>query len=172
MAVTIRPIHPDDREALLDILQRTPNFRPDEVLVAIELIDDSIARPEVSGYHTLVCDCDGRVSGYVCYGPTPMTDHTFDLYWIVVDASIHGRGLGRALWEACREQVLARGGRLIRVETSSTELYGATKAFYAAIGLELLAKVPDFYRDGDDLLMYFWRSDTGKASVPATVGAG
>lgn len=141
-----------------DILKRTANFRPDEVVVALELIDESLARPETSGYHTLVCDCDGRTSGYVCFGPTPMTDHTYDLYWIVVDPTIHGRGLGRALWEACRTRVVDAGGRLIRVETSSTELYEATKAFYAAIRLELLARVPDFYRDGDDLLMYFWRA--------------
>jgi ribosomal protein S18 acetylase RimI-like enzyme len=142
---------------LAEILSRIENFRPDEVDVALELIDEALTLGDATTYRVLVAEEGDTLLGYVCFGATPMTDHTYDLYWIVVDTTLQGRGVGRQLWTACREAVVASGGRLIRVETSSTELYEATKAFYAAIRLDLAATIVDFYRPGDDLLIYMWR---------------
>ena len=158
MSISIRTIEPNDRPQLTEILGRIENFRPDEVEVALELVDEALTLGEATTYRVLVAhEADGTLLGYVCFGATPMTDHTYDLYWIVVDTALQGRGVGRKLWVACRDAVLAQGGYLIRVETSSTELYEATKAFYAAIKLELVATVADFYLLGDDLLIYVWR---------------
>ena len=157
MSISIRTIEPNDRPQLTEILGRIENFRPDEVEVALELVDEALTLGEATTYRVFVAEEGDKLLGYVCFGATPMTDHTYDLYWIVVDTALQGRGVGRKLWVACRDAVLAQGGYLIRVETSSTELYEATKAFYAAIKLELVATVADFYRLGDDLLIYVWR---------------
>lgn len=157
--MNIRPILPTDRPSLTHILERIEQFRPDEVEVALELIDESLRLGDHTTYRVLVADDAGQVAGYVCFGQTPMTDHTYDLYWIVVDPEIQGRGVGKRLWSGCREAVLAAGGKIVRIETSSTELYGATMAFYDAIGFRLGARIDDFYRDGDALMTYLWRAD-------------
>lgn len=155
----IRPILKQDRESLAALLRRTDNFTSEEVEVALELIDDSIERSDSSGYHCLVAlnenGPDGSdYLGYVCYGSTPMTTHTYDLYWIVVDSAHRGKHIGRQLLAAMEGDLQLIGGRIIRVETSSQESYQGTMKFYEKEGFLVAGRIPDFYKDGDDLLIY------------------
>lgn len=147
----IRPILEADREALADLLQATENFTQDEVQVALELIDDSIHRPE-SGYESIVALAGDVVVGYLCYGRTPMTRRTFDLYWMAVDGSRRGAGIGRRLLEDFERRIGECGGGLIRVETSTREGYDGTLAFYLRTGYQVASRLPDFYDTGDDLV--------------------
>lgn len=108
-----------------------------------------------SGYYWMVDrDEDGRVLGYACYGPRPLTCGTFDLYWIAVDRSVRRRGVGRRLLAAVEEAIRKLGGRLIVVETSGQPEYEATRRFYRANNYLLEATLKDFYREGDDLLIF------------------
>ena len=157
MDVTLRPLAPEDRAALADMLARTAQFTDDEVDVALELIDEALEQGEASSYRVIVAHHDAVPVGYVCYGRTPMTEATFDLYWIVVEPTLRGGGVGKQLWSACEADVMADGGQLVRIETSSTELYGGTLAFYDRIGFAEVARIGDFYRAGDDLVTYTWR---------------
>jgi len=50
--------------------------------------------------------------------------------------------------------VLRLGGRMILIETSSQETYGATVRFYEKAGYELVARIKNFYRVGDDKLVF------------------
>ena len=95
--------------------------------------------------------------GYVCFGPTPMTRATWDLYWVVVDASARGRGVARALIAAMETDLAARGGGNVRVETSESEGYGAARTLYARLGYPEAARLADFYAPGDALLVYYKR---------------
>ena len=95
-----------------------------------------------------------RVLGYACFGATPMTEATFDLYWLVVATDARGGGIGGKLCAAVSEELKQRGGRLIRVETSSLEGQGGARRFYEKIGFGLAGAIPDFYRQGDDLLLF------------------
>lgn len=92
--------------------------------------------------------------GYACYGPVPLTQGVYDLYWIVVDPSSQGKGFGRALIEYVEKDVLNRGGRMILIETSSQETYGDTVHFYERSGYHLGARIRNFYRIGDDKLVF------------------
>lgn len=103
----------------------------------------------------LVADCDGRLAGYICYGPTPMTAGTWDLYWIVTHAEMRGRGVARALVEQMESEVRALGAEQVRVETSQTEGYGAAHGFYERLRYPVVARFPDFYKPGDDLLVMY-----------------
>lgn len=120
-------------------------------MVALELID--AAAHSSPDYVALVAARGAEVLGYVCYGPTPMTDGTFDLYWIASDPRARGLGVGKALVAAMEADLRARQARLVRVETSALESYGGTHAFYAATGYLEEARVKDFYRPGDDLII-------------------
>lgn len=88
-----------------------------------------------------------------------MTEGTFDLYWIAVDPARQGTGIGRALLAAVEELVRAEGGRMMLVETAGKPAYAATRAVYAACGYREVARVPDFYEDGDDKIVYARRLD-------------
>jgi ribosomal protein S18 acetylase RimI-like enzyme len=130
-------------------------FRPDEVTCVRELWDSYRRLGSESGYSFVVFrDQAGSVLGYACYGHHPLTQGTFDLYWIVVDPRERGRGIARSLLEHVEAQVLGDGGRLLVVETSSTPDYVPAQRLYQAGGYGREAVVCDFYGPGDDLLLY------------------
>ena len=90
--------------------------------------------------------------GYVCFGATPMTATTYDVYWIVVDAAARGQGIGRALLGEAERQLAARGARTIRIETSSLEGEGGAVRFYERAGYRRVGLMEGFYRPGDGLV--------------------
>jgi ribosomal protein S18 acetylase RimI-like enzyme len=131
-------------------------FTTEEISVALELVDAALAEPG-GEYRVMVADCDGRLAGYICYGPTPMTEGTWDLYWIVTHPEVRGRGVARALVEKMEAELRALGARQVRVETSQTEGYGAAHLFYEKLSYPVVARFPDFYKPGDDLLVMYKR---------------
>lgn len=140
------------RAGLVDLLSRTAEFTPEETAVALELIDDGLAK---RGDYRFYVDAEGaRVRGYICFGPAPMTEGTFDLYWICVDSSLKKSGIGRALVRKMEEELRGSRGRLVRVETEGTPAYEATRAFYVALGYEVLATIRGFYAEGRDLVIF------------------
>jgi ribosomal protein S18 acetylase RimI-like enzyme len=148
----IRPLSPSDRPQLAALLGRIETFSPDEVSCALELID-AAAQPNHPDYVARVAAEQDRVLGYVCYGPTPMTDGTYDLYWIASDPLARGKGVGRALLAAMEGDLRERRARVVRVETSAQEAYGATRGFYAAMEYAEESRFRDFYRQGEDLVV-------------------
>ncbi len=150
----IRPLESRDRERIAAIVAATGNFTPEECAVALEVVDEALAAGDEAGYFVHVLEDQGTVLGYVCYGPTPLTRGTWDLYWIAVDPAAQGRGAGRALLGFAESDVQRRGGRLLLIETSSQESYGATIRFYERAGYALEARIHNFYKPGDDKLVF------------------
>ncbi|MCB9520520.1 MAG: GNAT family N-acetyltransferase [Myxococcales bacterium] len=157
MSAVVRPISPAHRAALVELLDELIEFDAEERQVALELIDDAIARPDESGYYALVAELDGAVAGYVCWGPTPMTHGTYDLYWIATAPRFQRRGVARALTAAMDERILPDGARLIRVETSSRTEYDSAQNLYPRLGYDEAARLRDFYSPGDDLVIFMRR---------------
>lgn len=148
----IRPLEGKDRESLASLIRRIETFSPEEVEVAIELVDLAL-QPNNRDYKILVADRDGKLVGYICYGPTPMTEGTYDLYWIASDPTVRGQGVGASLISGMEADLRRQTARLIRVETSATEAYGPTRGFYASMKYTEEARIRDFYKVGDDLIM-------------------
>ena len=149
-----RPLDARDRPAIAQLVQRVGNFSPEEIEIALELVDEWLSHGEASDYICWVLEDDGEVRGYVCIGPTPLTAGTFDLYWIAVDPSVQGHGYGQALTRLAENEARARGGRLLLIETASQESYAGTVRFYERAGYQLVSKIADFYRVGDDKLTF------------------
>jgi len=147
-----------DRSGVFRILENAGNFTPEEVATALELIDEWLELGEHSGYLTYVLESVGEgtseVLGYVSFGPTPLTESTYDLYWIAVDKSQHRGGVGKRLMKFTEEEIARRGGKLLLIETSSQETYGGTIQFYERTGYELVGKIPEYYKPGDDKLIF------------------
>jgi ribosomal protein S18 acetylase RimI-like enzyme len=155
----IAPLRVADRARLSQLLVSTGAFNADEVQVALSLFDLSMdevvggARIEQGDYQFVGAYDDERLMGYACFGPTPSTDGTYDLYWLAVDPAAQGRGVGRAMLAEVERLLGARGARLLVAETSGRPDYAATRAFYLATGYVEGARVKDFYAPADDRIM-------------------
>ena len=152
MPTLIRPMVAADRPGISRILRLIPEFKPEEVIVAEELIDAYLEDPVGSGYPIAVSETDGSVAGYVCYGPTPLTQGTWDIYWIAVDPGLQGLGLGGSLLAYAEEKMREAGGRLVLIETASKSEYQKTRRFYDSQCYRLVCRIADFYEPGDDRL--------------------
>jgi ribosomal protein S18 acetylase RimI-like enzyme len=155
----IRPVEPRDRERIHQILVATNRFTEEEVRVADELVTEAIDHPEKGDYNVHVLEEPDSgpkkmVQGYVCYGPTPMTEGTYDLYWIAVDPRAQGLGFGQLLLRFVENEVRRQRGRMLLIETSSKESYGPTLRFYERSGYDEISRIKDFYRIEDDKVIF------------------
>jgi len=153
MAIKIRHMQEKDKPTLMKILRITPEFKLSEIVIAEEVIDDCLKDPVNSGYYILVAEDGSGVVGYISYGPTPLTEGTWDLYWEAVAQEKRGQGIGSALMQAAEKEIRKAKGRLALIETSSTPMYENTRRFHLGLGYEIIARIPDFYSPGDDKLI-------------------
>lgn len=165
----IRRLAPPDRESILQLLRSDSTFNEEEITVAMEVIDAAIAAPG-QDYDALVVEEGGRVVAYVCFGRTPMTDGTWDLYWIATHRDARGRGHASRLVRAMEAELLAARARIVRIETSQLEAYGAAREFYRRLQYEEVGRIRDFYRPGDDLIILAKRLEA-RAEKPASRAA-
>jgi ribosomal protein S18 acetylase RimI-like enzyme len=144
---------PEHVEPIRRILIATGAFNEEEVRIAVELVEQSLRDPE-GDYQVHVLSAAGEVIGYTCFGRAPFTEAVFDLYWIAVHPLWQGTGAARVLMTATEEEIHRRGGLLVLVETASKESYSRTRRFYEALGYREIARIRDYYRIGDDKIIY------------------
>jgi ribosomal protein S18 acetylase RimI-like enzyme len=171
------------RPRLAEILRNSRVFNREEIGVALELFDESVghggsrieevARSTSQGIADRPLPPSSVLSpdylflgaftpeevlvGYACWGPTPATDRTWDLYWIAVDTALQGAGIGTILLEEVERRLVGQHARMLIAETSSRSDYAATRAFYARRGYAESARVRDFYAPGDDRIVFVKR---------------
>ncbi len=150
----IRKLINDDKEQIRRILTDTKHFNDEEIKVAIELIDIYLNDANQQDYIIYVYENDGITAGYICYGKRPLTDWTYDLYWIAVDPDIHGKGIGSRLVRHMEEDLKSAGGKIILIDTSGKAEYENERKFYTKNGYSVQTIIKDFYRSGDDLFIY------------------
>jgi GNAT superfamily N-acetyltransferase len=171
----LAPLRPGDRDRVSELLVATAAFSDEEIGVALELLDSchpersegpAFARSSDQDYEFIgAYDDSDRLLGYACFGPTPATVGTFDLYWLAVDPAAQGRGAGRALVRWVEQELASRGARLLVVETSSRADYAHTREFYARGGYAEVARVRDFYAPADDRIILTTRLTTREGGV-------
>ena len=150
-ATVFRHLTAADRRRIEEITRAVGVFHDGEVPIALEVFDGAVGgSPD---YTALGAELDGRLAGWICWGPTPCTTGTWDLYWMAVDPALQGAGIGSAII-AEMERRLAGQARLIVVETAGRPEYAATRGFYQARGYRRAAVIPDFYAPGDDQVVY------------------
>lgn len=145
-----------DVELLHALLVATEVFTHEEIAIALELMHTALNNSHQRDYLVAVYDNpeEGGVLGYYCIGPTPATVSTYDLYWIATHPMVHGKGIGRALLAHAEDLIRSFGGTLVIAETSSTPRYDKTRTFYINAGYTELARIRDYYRPGDSLVVY------------------
>ena len=152
--VTIRGMKSEDIQQVREILAEASVFSEGELAVANELIDEYLNNEHQHDYECYIAIDDGDIVGYACLGLSPLTHGVYDLYWIVVKHEQQRHGIGNLLVEFVEQSVAARSGRLIVAETSSTTPYDKARRFYLKHGYGEQARIKDYYKDGDDLVIY------------------
>ncbi|NTU51547.1 MAG: GNAT family N-acetyltransferase [Candidatus Aminicenantes bacterium] len=151
----IRAMEARDRGPVLGLIRATGFFTDAEVGVAEELLDIYLGKPDQKDYHVAVIENGEKgVAGYMTWGPTPLAEDAYDVYWMAVAPSEQGKGRGKELIRWLEDEVRRRDGRVILIETSSQPRYHGTRQFYIDLDYREVARVPDFYRAGDDRVIY------------------
>ncbi|MEZ5552972.1 MAG: GNAT family N-acetyltransferase [Pseudomonadales bacterium] len=149
-AVTLRDVaRASDGPIIHDLVVATGVFHPNEIPVAVELLDVRMAKGASSGYDFLFAEMDQAVVGYACYGLNEMTESSWELYWIAVDPSRQGKGIGRTIMDEVHRRIALSGGGRICLDTSGRADYEPTRAFYLANGYREVARLDDYYAPGD-----------------------
>ena len=147
-------VRPEDRQAVGQNVRSTGFFSEEEHLIAVELVDERLAKGEASGYFFLFAEEGDRLLGYTCFGPIAGTLHSYDLYWIAVDPNVQGRGIGKQLMAESERLMTERGAHRVYADTSSRSQYESTRAFYRACGYLQDAFLADFYAPGDGKIIF------------------
>ena len=154
----IRKVQGADRPSIVDLIEAAGNLTGEERSCAAELLDMYLNDPLQKDYSFLAAsDTTGRVAGYICYGPTPLTDGVYDMYWIVVDAGQRRSGVGERLLAGAEEVLRGQSARMLAAETSGLASYEPARRFYAKNGFTEEARIKDFYKPGDDKIIYVKR---------------
>jgi ribosomal protein S18 acetylase RimI-like enzyme len=153
--VRVRPMMRKDRGMVADLVSSVENFNPAEKDCALELIDTYLDDEDQTDYRIGVAeDSASKVLAYACWGPVPLTQGTYDLYWIATHPVARGRGFGHALMEYVEKDLQKLGGRLLVAETSGKESYQNTINFYHRLNFQEASRIRDFYDVGDDRLIF------------------
>ena len=152
-AGVVSPAAEADRPSIEAILHAAGLFNEGEIKVALEVVDIYLFQEGQVDYQVFTTTWKGRVAGYVCFGLNAMTVGVFELYWIAVDPSFQGVGIGSGLMNFVESESARQGGRKIAVETSSRRDYRHTLDFYHRRGYRDEARVSDFYTVGDDKII-------------------
>ena len=150
----IRRLKPDDVKSIEAILKETKNFKEEEIKVAMELVMIVATNPEQQDYNIFIYEEYGKILGYHCIGRRPLTDAVYDLYWIVTDFAHKNKGIGKSLIEHAEKFVIENKGRWLLVETSSRDVYQATRNFYLRNSYSIISEINDFYSPGDNLIVF------------------
>ncbi|WP_152727435.1 GNAT family N-acetyltransferase [Goekera deserti] len=108
---------------------------------------------------------DGRgLAAVLLYRPEESADRAFDLTMIAVRPDLQGGGRGAALVRHAEDDLQQRGQRLLLMRTSGTPQYDRTRAFYRDLSYTEHTRVPDYWTDGDDLVVFSRRLSARAAS--------
>jgi ribosomal protein S18 acetylase RimI-like enzyme len=169
-------LSPAHRARVAEILRRANVFRREEIAVALEVFDEGLEERGTRTEEATIGPAFPRSSflvpsyaflgafspedilvGYACWGPAPATDRTWDLYWIAVDSTLQGVGIGTILLEEIERRLSGQHARMLIAETSSRSDYAATRGFYSRRGYVEAARLRDFYEPGDDRIIFVKR---------------
>jgi ribosomal protein S18 acetylase RimI-like enzyme len=118
-------------------------------------IDTYNGGTDVTGVRFLFIEDEGKVIGYSCYGQAECSVSSWIIYWIVIDDTYRGKGIGTMLLKETEKNIsYSPAGDIVWIETSSRVLYEPTRMFYEKKGYIEVARLRDFYQKYDDKVVY------------------
>jgi ribosomal protein S18 acetylase RimI-like enzyme len=153
IANSIHPLVSGDVAALKSVIDATGLF-PGELLDG--MVADYLADNTAGEMWLVDVDAEGP-RGLAYCAPERMTEGTWNLYLIALHPDAQRKGRGTAVVAEVERGLAARGARVLLVETSGLPEFEATRAFYAKCAFVQEARIRDFYRAGEDKIV-FWKT--------------
>ena len=150
--VELREYVASDREAAVEAIVDSTLFDSEDADFLRGVFDGHLEAGSES--RCLVATVDDRVTGVVYARPEEAADRVWDLTMIGVRAAAQGDGIGRALMRRVEEDLVDDGQRLMLVRTSGTDRFAPTRTFYRRLGYDEVARIPDYWTAGDDLVVF------------------
>jgi ribosomal protein S18 acetylase RimI-like enzyme len=150
----IRPTVPSDTPTLMALAEATGVFKPIEIEALQEVLDDYHALMHQHGHCSITYERNGEIIGFAYYAPTAMTDRGWHMYWIAVSKQTQARGVGGEMLRHVEEDIRRKQGRQLLIETSSLPHYELTRRFYLKHDYEQACVQPDYYADGDHMVVF------------------
>ena len=152
--VIVREMKKEDKRQVHNILNKIKNFSDEDKKIAIELVEEFIDGTNEDGYYVMCAEKNDKILGYICYGTASLCVGTYDIYYIAVDPDNFRSGVGKLMMKAAEEDIKKKKGRMILLETSSSEDYLNTRNFYHNIGYKEISIIKDYYKNGEDKITY------------------
>jgi len=147
--IRIKPTAEADIPALQRVLDATELF-PSEMLpeMLASFLDGSTSA------FWLTCHTETGAVGFCYTVPEELAEGTWNMLALAIHPEAQGQGLGRKLVSAAEAHLRQAIQRILIVDTSGTEEFAPTRAFYAACGYEEEARIRDFWAVGDDKVIF------------------
>jgi len=146
----IRAAKAEDIPAIKEVLDTIELF-PSEYLE--DMMSDYLNNPETEDIWFTATEDDKPISLAYC-APEKFTEGTFNLYAIGVKKDCQGKGLGGKMMDYLEQELKSAGQRVLIVETSSSPDLALTREFYPKQGYKQVAVLPDFWKEGEDKVVY------------------
>jgi ribosomal protein S18 acetylase RimI-like enzyme len=154
-----------DGLALLKLVSKIEIFKPEDLACVQELWEEFLhSKNEPDRYHFIIAKEGDQLIGFACFGHRPLTEGTYDLYWLAVDPAFRHGGIGHSLLTSVEGEIQTLDGYLVVIETSSLKSFASTRTFYLACGYQQIVQIPDFYGLGDDMVVFTKKLRRGNGS--------
>jgi GNAT superfamily N-acetyltransferase len=140
-----------DAEALIAIVEDSGQFDVDGIAHVKGTLEHYLSGESDDIW--LTAD-DSEPVGVAYCAPEAMTDGTWNLLMLWTRKDRGGQGYGQALVEKVEFDAIARGARLLIVETSGLPGFETAHEFYGKSGFKQEARIRNFFAAGDDKLVY------------------
>ncbi len=148
----IRAVVPADIDKLKKVVDSSELF-PSEYLD--EMIADYFNNPDTEEIWFTYIDHETPTAIGYCV-PEKLTEGTYNLLAIGVLKQSQGKGIASEMMNHIEHLLKEKGARILIVETSSDDAQIAARNFYKKIGYSQEAVIRDFWKDGEDKIV-FWK---------------
>lgn len=149
----IRLTIPSDTNALLALAEATGLFEANQIEELSQMLNQHFSS-ETDSQDLWFTDDDNEPIGVAYVAPERMTEGTWNLYLIAIHPDRQRQGRGVALIRHVEQMLAERGERMLLVETSGLEDFEYVRAFYRKIGYDEEARIREFYKAGDDKIIF------------------
>ena len=149
----IRFITPNDTNSLLTLAEATGLFESDQIEELTQMLKQHFS-DETDSQDLWLTDDDHEPVGVAYVAPERMTEGTWNLYLIAIHPNVQRQGRGAALLRHVEKMLAERGERVLLVETSGLEDFAYVRAFYRKMGYDEEARIREFYKAGDDKVIF------------------
>ena len=153
MSENIRAVLKTDIAGLKEVLDSSALF-PSEYLE--EMISDYFNNPDSQDYWFTYVDQNTPLAIGYCV-PEKLTEGTYNLLEIGVSQEAQRKGIAASMMENIELVLKQNEARLLIVETSSDDAQIAARNFYPKIGYTQAAVIKDFWKDGEDKIVFLKR---------------